>query len=106
MKILNCPIYKPKRVVLVADSQKTASILLISLINFFQAKQENSMNVNQAGQTVLSKLPRENSQYLPHFSSSANYSDYESFYKSIFSIVRDFLFEQSNNLLLNIWFFI
>ncbi len=91
MKVLNGPVYRPKRVVLAVDSKKTSSIMLMSLINFFTAKQENSINVNQAGQTVLCKLPIENSQFLPSLKSSDyEYIDYESFYKSIFSIVSTF----------------
>lgn len=86
MKILNSKYYPAKRIVLICNSDKLTAILLMAVMNFCQAKQENTMNVNMTAQTVLNKLPKEpnNSPYLPKLTQVG--SDYETYYKSVFAI--------------------
>jgi len=87
MKILDDKNFPEKRILLVCDDLKLAAVFLISLINFCQAKHEDTMNVNMAAQTVLAKLPKDNLNSLPQLTDKGENKDYEKFHKSIFELV-------------------
>jgi len=87
MKTLNSKNFPEKRIILVCDDLKMTAVLLMSLINFFQAKHEDTMNINMAAQTILAKLPKDNFKNLPQLIDKSENKDYETFYKSIFELV-------------------
>lgn len=89
MKIFNSKKFTSnKRIVVVCDNERLAAIFLITLINYCQAKQEDTMNISMSTQTVLSKLPFENTNYLPNLTEMHLNNNHEAFFKSFFEIVE------------------
>lgn len=87
MKILNSTQYFSKNLLLVCDDERLASILLISLINFSQAKHEDTININMAAQVVLAKFPKTVGNFLPSLQGGTTKNEHELFYKSVFELV-------------------
>ena len=92
MKILDAKHFPERRIVLLCDDLKVTAVFLMSLMNFCQAKHEDTMNINMSAQTILGKLPKDNFKNLPQLTDNEDSKDYENFYKSIFELVSSFMF--------------